>query len=122
VTGLEGVRGHAIVLASVALLAGISASRSGTGALFAPAATADRTVVIGSASAPVVTTSDRPVIAGSWKRAEGQREPLLAAMGEIGVVASHPLAWDVRLPGSVAAADPAQLGHAQRGPPAPRLP
>jgi hypothetical protein len=47
---------------------------------------------------------------------------LLAPMGEIGVVASHPLAWDVRLPGSAGAADPVQLGHAPRGPPAPRLP
>jgi hypothetical protein len=120
-TRLEGVRGRTVVLVSVALLAWTAASRSGADPLLAEPAPLDGTPAIESVPAPLVTTSDRPVIAGSGKRTDGHRALALAVGILDGVVASIPVAWDVRLSRSLTAAGPVAFGLARRGPPAPSL-
>jgi hypothetical protein len=122
VSRFQGVRGRSVVLVSVALLAWTAASRSGADPLFAASAAPDRTAAIESVPAPLVTTSDRPVIAGSGKRADGHRALSLAVGVLDGVVASIPVAWDVRLTRSLIGAGPVAFGLARRGPPAPSLP
>ena len=118
---LAGVRGRTVVLFSVALLAWTAVSRSGADRLLAPSAAPDRTVAIESVPTPLVMTSDRPVITGSGRRTEGSRALSLAVAALDGVVASIPLAWDVRHPRSLTAGGPLAFGLARRGPPTPTL-
>jgi hypothetical protein len=63
-----------------------------------------------------ITTSDRPVITGSGKRADGHRALSLAVGILDGIVASIPVAWDVRISRSLTAAGPVAIGLARRGP------
>jgi hypothetical protein len=74
---------------------------------------------IASVPVDVVPASDRPVVAGSAKRADGQRAPSPAPITAAAAATSVPLAWDVPLHGSLTSVGPVALGLSRRGPPTP---
>jgi hypothetical protein len=73
---------------------------------------------IASVPVDVVPASDRPVVAGGAKRADGQRAPSLAPPAAAAAATSVPVAWDVPLQGSLTSVGPVALGLSRRGPPA----
>jgi hypothetical protein len=72
---------------------------------------------IASVPVDVVPASDRPVVTGGAKRADGQRAPSMAATGGGAATASIRFVWDLPLHGSLTSVGPVALGLTRRGPP-----
>jgi hypothetical protein len=126
------VRARVVVVVTAVLLLVTAAARSEPGRPLANPIPRDRTAAvaaaglvthfdrsaIASSAVDVVPVSDRPVVAGGAKRADGQRAPSLAPTGTAAAGTWVRLAWDVPLHGSLSSVGPVALGLTRRGPPA----
>jgi hypothetical protein len=136
VTATAGARTRIVVAAMALFVAVASASRSEVADLLprigefhtVAVAQPDRFVTasdgstIASVPAGAVPVSDRPVVAGAGKRAEGQRAPSLAPpVSGIAFATAH-LVLDVVPHGSLATLGPSKLGLTRRGPPGAGIP
>ena len=119
-----------MVLATAVLVALTAASRSEVGRLLSDAAVRARDAsapaeivtaldhtTFASIPARAVPASDRPVVSGGGKRAEGQRAPSLASTAGGAPRASVELVRDVPVDGSPTSVGPIALGLTRRGPP-----
>jgi hypothetical protein len=132
VTCAVDVRARVVVVATAVLLLVTVAARSELGRPLANPIPRDRTAAVVAAElvtafdgsaivaspADVVPASDRPVVAGAAKRADGQRAPSLAPNAGAAAAAWVRLVWDVPLHGSLTSVGPVALGLTRRGPPA----
>jgi hypothetical protein len=132
VTPVLNVRARVVVLATAGLLLLTAAARAeialtlggpvrvdlpATASIPGELVTAFDGSSIASVPVDVVPASDRPVVTGGAKRADGQRAPSMAPTGGGAATASVRFVWDLPLHGSLTSVGPVALGLTRRGPP-----